>query len=108
MASGAETKTPDYIPPIERLVPPELAGLRLDQALARLFPEHSRTRLQTWVRDGRVTVDAARFARLEDGSNETPVAQKTLSAMIEIQPWRASPEAYSAVNDPAELARIRF
>ncbi|MGH9361992.1 MAG: PilX N-terminal domain-containing pilus assembly protein [Thermoanaerobaculia bacterium] len=55
-----------------------------------------------------VTVDAARFARLEDGSNETPVAQKTLSAMIEIQPWQASPEAYAAVNDPAELARIRY
>jgi 23S rRNA pseudouridine1911/1915/1917 synthase len=50
----------DYSPVIERLVPPELAGLRLDQALARLFPEHSRTRLQTWVRDGRVTVDAGR------------------------------------------------
>jgi 23S rRNA pseudouridine1911/1915/1917 synthase len=50
----------DYIPAVERLIPPELAGLRLDQALARLFPEHSRTRLQTWVRDGRVTVDAAR------------------------------------------------
>jgi 23S rRNA pseudouridine1911/1915/1917 synthase len=34
--------------------------MRLDQALARLFPEHSRTRLQAWVRDGLVTVDAAR------------------------------------------------
>ncbi|HVF61471.1 MAG TPA: hypothetical protein VNJ70_16805 [Thermoanaerobaculia bacterium] len=55
-----------------------------------------------------VTVDAARFAALQDGSNETPVAQKTLSAMIEIQPWRASPEAYSAVQNQAELDRIRF
>lgn len=55
-----------------------------------------------------VTVDAARFATLRDGSNETPVAQKRLSAMIEIQPWRASPEAYAAITDPAELARIKF
>lgn len=49
----------DYIAPLERLIPPELAGLRLDQALARMFPEHSRSRLQTWVREGLVTVDAA-------------------------------------------------
>lgn len=42
----------------ERRIPPALAGLRLDQALARVFPEHSRSRLQAWVRAGRVTVDA--------------------------------------------------
>jgi 23S rRNA pseudouridine1911/1915/1917 synthase len=41
----------------ELTVPPECAGLRLDQALARLMPEHSRNRLQQWVRDGLVQVD---------------------------------------------------
>src|SRR5215831_21118784 len=40
-------------------VPDELAGLRLDQALVRLLPEYSRTRLQNWVRDGRVMVNGA-------------------------------------------------
>ena len=40
-------------------VPAELAGLRLDQALARLFPEYSRSRLQSWVRSAHVTVDGA-------------------------------------------------
>jgi 23S rRNA pseudouridine1911/1915/1917 synthase len=34
-----------------------LAGLRLDQALARLFPDYSRSRLQSWVKSARVTVD---------------------------------------------------
>jgi len=43
--------------PTELTVPPECAGLRLDQALARLLPEHSRNRLQQWVRDGFVQVD---------------------------------------------------
>ncbi len=33
------------------------AGQRLDQALARLMPEHSRSRLQGWIRGGRVRVD---------------------------------------------------
>lgn len=37
-------------------VPAELAGLRLDQALARLFPDYSRSRLKLWVKQGRVTV----------------------------------------------------
>ncbi len=40
-------------------IPPELAGLRLDQALARLLPEHSRSRLQDWIRRARVQVDGA-------------------------------------------------
>jgi len=38
-------------------VPPELGGKRLDQALALLCPEHSRARLQSWIRGGHVTVD---------------------------------------------------
>ena len=41
------------------MIPAELAGSRLDQALPKLFPEYSRTRLQTWVEAGRVTVDGA-------------------------------------------------
>ncbi len=41
------------------MVPPTLAGSRLDQALSKLFPDYSRTRLQTWIEGGRVTVDGA-------------------------------------------------
>jgi 23S rRNA pseudouridine1911/1915/1917 synthase len=42
---------------IELIVPPACAGLRLDQALARLLPEHSRSRLTKWVRENRVSVE---------------------------------------------------
>ncbi len=38
-------------------VPLELAGSRLDQALAKLFPDFSRSRLQQWVKQGCVLVD---------------------------------------------------
>jgi len=38
-------------------IPPEFAGKRMDQALAALFPEFSRSRLQQWIREGRVTLD---------------------------------------------------
>ena len=43
--------------PLELTVPAEYSGLRLDQVLARLLPEHSRSRLAHWVREERVTVD---------------------------------------------------
>jgi 23S rRNA pseudouridine1911/1915/1917 synthase len=38
-------------------LPAACAGLRLDQALARLFPEYSRSRLARWMRDGQVKID---------------------------------------------------
>ncbi len=40
-------------------VPDSEAGQRLDQILARLLPQHSRNRLQGWIRGGRVCVDGA-------------------------------------------------
>ena len=44
--------------PLIATVPEALAGFRLDQILARLFPHYSRTRLAQWIRTGRVTADA--------------------------------------------------
>ncbi|MCW8972883.1 MAG: 23S rRNA pseudouridine(1911/1915/1917) synthase RluD [Gammaproteobacteria bacterium] len=38
-------------------VPETQAGRRLDQVLAELFPDYSRSRLQQWVKEGDVTVD---------------------------------------------------
>ena len=40
-----------------KLIPDELAGMRLDRALARMFPEYSRSRLKTWILQGNVTID---------------------------------------------------
>ncbi|KWO07993.1 pseudouridine synthase [Burkholderia cepacia] len=40
-------------------VPLSLAGERLDKALAQLFPEFSRSRLQSWIEAQRVLVDGA-------------------------------------------------
>ena len=41
-------------------IPAGLGGLRLDQALARLFPEHSRSRLQAWLKEGRIRLDGGK------------------------------------------------
>ena len=41
-------------------VPQALGGLRLDQALARMFPQYSRNRLQEWLRSGHIRVNGER------------------------------------------------
>lgn len=38
-------------------VPEELAGMRLDQCLAEIFPDYSRSKLQSWIKAGRVLVN---------------------------------------------------
>jgi 23S rRNA pseudouridine1911/1915/1917 synthase len=38
-------------------IPEHLNGRRLDQALAELVPDYSRSRLQQWIRDGQVRLD---------------------------------------------------
>jgi len=42
-------------------VPPDMAGSRLDQSLARLLPQYSRARLQGWIEAGAVLVDGRRL-----------------------------------------------
>ena len=42
------------------VVPMELAGQRLDQAAAELFPVYSRSRLSEWIKAGALTVDGAK------------------------------------------------
>ncbi len=49
----------DYSPtePLNLSVPDSFTGRRLDHVLAELLPQHSRSRLQSWVRDACVEVD---------------------------------------------------
>ena len=54
-----ETQNYNAVEGRERHVPADCAGMRFDQALARMFPEHSRSRLAAWVKDGQVKLDHA-------------------------------------------------
>src|SRR5687768_3854120 len=47
--------------PMSASVPTALGGMRLDQALARLFPQYSRNRLQAWLKSGHITLDGRRL-----------------------------------------------
>jgi 23S rRNA pseudouridine1911/1915/1917 synthase len=46
-----------FAAPMRATVPRELGGLRFDQALARLFPQYSRNRLQAWLKSGHIRLD---------------------------------------------------
>ena len=77
-------------------VPLECAGMRLDRILAHLFPEYSRSRLQTWVRQARVTVEE---------HLHQPVAQEPLGA-ASAAPRRAL--RGDVVDEPRALAPERL
>lgn len=54
--------------------------------------------------DHAVTAVATRYA----GNGTVPLAQKGLTAMVEVQPWKVAPEAYKPINDPVQLAKVKF
>jgi 23S rRNA pseudouridine1911/1915/1917 synthase len=51
--------SPSPAPPLRVAVPADCAGWRLDATLARLFPEHSRSRLQGWLKEGLIRLDGS-------------------------------------------------
>ncbi len=60
-------------------VPAHCVGLRLDQALAQLMPQHSRSRLKAWIDAGDIKVDGAVRApryRLNGGETLTVVVHE--------------------------------
>ncbi len=69
------------------VVPADFAGKRLDQAAAALMSEFSRSRLKTWIDDGRLTVDgtsAQPKSRLAGG--ERLVLETELEPLAEVGP----------------------
>lgn len=69
------------------IVPPESAGSRLDQVLAQLFPEFSRSRMQQWIRDGAVLVDGQTMRPRDKlvGGEQVEV-QAVLEEIIAVRP----------------------
>lgn len=88
----------------EARIPADLAGRRLDQALAQLFPDYSRSRLKDWILAGHVQLDGATAAP------RTPVAAGQRVTLQLINEVRADdePEAIDldVVYADADLAVI--
>ncbi|MBL8444895.1 MAG: RluA family pseudouridine synthase, partial [Zoogloeaceae bacterium] len=92
-------------------VPDDCAGLRLDQALARLFPSHSRSRLQSWLKAGLVTLDGGtRDAKQKVWGGEAlqvcpPMAASETASLPEDIPLEIvfEDECMLVINKPADL-----
>jgi 23S rRNA pseudouridine1911/1915/1917 synthase len=77
-----------FAAPMSITVPAGLGGLRFDQALARLFPQYSRNRLQVWLKAGHITLDGTR------AEPRQPVAGGERVVLVPPQvPQAASPQA---------------
>lgn len=79
--------------PLEMVIPARLSGLRLDQALAELLPRYSRSRLQTWITDGAITLD---------GQITTPKSKVWGGEQVRVQPI-AHPSEASAQAEAIDL-----
>jgi 23S rRNA pseudouridine1911/1915/1917 synthase len=93
-----------------RSIPDELAGLRLDQALARMFPEYSRSRLKEWLLSGAITVDGgARRPRDAVAGGESIEMQVQAETLVRDKPEPISlnivfeDEQLLVINKPAGL-----
>lgn len=91
-------------------IPVEQAGRRFDQALADMFPQYSRSRLQQWIRQGAVTLDgqlASPKYRVAGGERvvidaEMPVEGEVAAEDIPLD-IRFSDEHLLVVNKPPGL-----
>jgi len=68
-------------------IPQDATGMRLDQALAQLMPEHSRSRIKSWIEAGRVTLsgeaaDAKRRLRGGELVAVAPLADPRSAAIV--------------------------
>ncbi len=91
-------------------VPYELAGMRLDQVLAEVFPDYSRSKLQTWVKSGRVQVDGMELKakdKLDGGEIITLDAEPEIVVISEAEEIpldiKYEDESLLIVNKPAGL-----
>jgi 23S rRNA pseudouridine1911/1915/1917 synthase len=68
-------------------VPIAMNGMRFDQAASELFPDFSRSRLQSWIKDGQLTLDG-RIAKPKDKliGGETMSLDAELEAQGEWEP----------------------
>lgn len=107
--AGAELEDVDDAAARERVreeleIPPELAGLRLDQALAELLPMHSRARLQRWLKRGDLSVDGrAAKPRQRVLGGERILLDAELEAA---EHWRPQPVDFDVLHADADLVVV--
>lgn len=88
----------------------EAAGARFDQALADLFPEYSRSRLQRWIKEGKATLDGE-MKKPKDtvlgGEQVVLIAEATQDSTVKAEPVALNvvheDDSVIVINKPAGL-----
>jgi 23S rRNA pseudouridine1911/1915/1917 synthase len=96
---------------IELQIPQELSGFRLDSALARMLPEHSRTRIKGWIDAGQVQVGrlpckprdvVSAGSRVHVRISEAPVSSAVVAESIPLRVVHEDPDVL-VVDKPVGL-----
>jgi len=96
---------------IELTIPADYAGQRLDQVLAKLLPNRSRNRLQTWITEDRVKLDGQKTSvkqkvwgseRVRISPQDNPAESKYAAEAISL-PIHYEDETLIVINKPAGL-----
>jgi 23S rRNA pseudouridine1911/1915/1917 synthase len=87
------SRSPSPTPSVE--IPAECAGWRLDAALAKLFPEHSRSRLQGWLKAGLIRLD---------GGEAEPKRKVYGGERVDFDPGAAVPPAPTLAGAAEDIA----
>lgn len=85
-------------------VPFSLSGCRLDQAVAQLFPDYSRSRLQSWIKSGDLTVNGEQMRPRDKLVGGEQVAINT--ELEEEKRWKAEDIALDVVYEDEHILVI--
>jgi len=86
---------------LTNIVPLEMAGLRLDQALAQLFPQYSRSQLKTWLEAGFITVDGRHDKPKEKVKGEEQIILK--APVVPAVTWEAQAQDLNIIYEDEHL-----
>ncbi|WP_430009196.1 23S rRNA pseudouridine(1911/1915/1917) synthase RluD [Methylophaga lonarensis] len=83
-------------------IPDELTGMRLDQALAQLFPDYSRGQLTKWIKAGEVMVDNTQ-RRPRDKVHSGEQIQIRATLQVQDDHWQAEALHLDIVYEDEEV-----
>jgi 23S rRNA pseudouridine1911/1915/1917 synthase len=98
---GAIMNDDDITEALVLRIPPEYAGQRLDQVLARLLPDHSRSQIQQWIEAGAVLLD-----RVPPRQRDKVAGGEVVEIQVPAAPilrWEAEDIPLDIVHEDAEI-----
>jgi 23S rRNA pseudouridine1911/1915/1917 synthase len=83
------------------IVPDKLAGKRLDQVLAEIFKEYSRSRLQAWLKAGQIKVDG----KVKKAKDKVMGGEAILleAELVAEGPWQAEEKELNIIYEDESL-----